>query len=132
MGREGNQIHLPAYNNQRAECEVYGLFRDLIPVEALGEEEELQRGRGRQGLLPDFRLEIPSPAGEPEYRLAELKMIGAVPKWYPRRVNLARSKSGVERRVVPLPGEYSLKLAKLDRQYHGTVVGQVGPLVRRL
>ena len=49
----------------RAECEVYGLFRDLIPVEALGEEEDLQRGRGRQGLLPDFRLEIPSPAGEP-------------------------------------------------------------------
>ena len=66
-------------SNMRAECEVYGLFRDLIPVEALGEEEELQRGRGRQGLLPDFRLEIPSTAGEPEYRLAELKMIGAVP-----------------------------------------------------
>ena len=79
----------------RAECEVYGLFRDLILVEALGEEEDLQRGRGRQGLLPDFRLEIPSPAGEPEYRLAELKMIGAVPKWYPRSGNLARSKRGV-------------------------------------
>ena len=53
----------------RAECEVYGLFRDLIPVEALGEEEVLERGRGRQGLLPDFRLEIPTPAGEPELRL---------------------------------------------------------------
>jgi hypothetical protein len=116
----------------RAECEVYGLFRDLIPVEALGEEEELQRGRGRQGLLPDFRLEIPSPAGEPEYRLAELKMIGAVPKWYPRSGPLARSKRGVERRVVQLPGEYSTPLAKLDRKYHGTVVGQVGPLERRL
>ena len=34
--------------------------------------------------------------------------------------------------MAPLPGEYSLKLAKLDRQYHGTVVGQVGPLERRL
>ena len=119
-------------SNMRAECEVYGLFRDLIPVEALGEEEQLQRGRGRQGLLPDFRLEIPSPAGEPEYRLAELKMIGAVPKWYPRSGNLARNKRGVERRVVPLPGEYSKPLAKLDRKYHGTVVGQVGPLERRL
>ena len=84
--------HLPYH--MRADCEVYGLFRDLIPVEALGEEEDLQRGRGRQGLLPDFRLEIPSPAGEPEYRLAELKMIGAVPKWYPRSGNLARSKRG--------------------------------------
>ena len=28
----------------RAECEVFGAFRDLIPVQALG-EEGLQRGR---------------------------------------------------------------------------------------
>ena len=42
------------------------MFRDIIPVEALGEEEGLERGRGRQGLLPDFRLELPSQAaGEP-------------------------------------------------------------------
>ena len=119
-------------SNLRAECEVYGLFRDLIPVEALGQEEELQRGRGRQGLLPDFRLELPSPAGEPEYRLAELKMIGAVEKWYPRSGVLARRKSGVERRVIPLPGEYRNPLAKLDQKYHGVAVGQVGPLQRRL
>ena len=59
---------------------MYGLFRDLIPAEALVQEDELQMGRGRQGLLPDFRLQLPSPAGEPEYRLAELKMIGAVLK----------------------------------------------------
>ena len=116
----------------RAECEVYGLFRDLIPVAALGEEEDLQRGRGRQGLLPDFRLEIPSPAGEPEYQLAELKIIGAVEKWYPRSGTLARRNRGVERRVVPLPAEYSNPLAKLDRKYHGTPLGQVGPLEERL
>ena len=116
----------------RAECEVYGLFRDLIPVQALGQEEDLQRGRGRQGLLPDFRLELPSPAGEPELRLAELKIIGAVEIWYPRSGALARRKSGVERRVIPLPGEYSTPLAKLDRKYHGVAVGQVGPLQRRL
>ena len=53
------------------------MFRDIIPVEALIEE----KGRGRQGLLPDFRLEIPSPAGEPELRLAELKICGAVKRW---------------------------------------------------
>ena len=29
----------------RAECEVYGLFRDLIPVQALDQEKELERGR---------------------------------------------------------------------------------------
>ena len=34
--------------------------------------------------------------------------------------------------MVPLPGEYSTPSAKLDRKYHGTVVGQVGPLERRL
>jgi hypothetical protein len=116
----------------RAECEVYGLFSDLIPVQALAEEEELQRGRGRQGLLPDFRFEIPSPAGEPQYQLAELKIIGAVEKWYPRSGVLARRSKGVERRVRDLPGEYIKPLAKLDRKYHGTQVGQVGPLERRL
>ena len=42
-----------------AECEVFGLFRDLLPVQAL-EEDGLQRGRNRQGLLPDFRLELGS------------------------------------------------------------------------
>ena len=43
-----------------------------------------------------------------------------------------RRKFGVERRVIPLPGEYSTPLAKLDRKYHGVAVGQVGPLQRRL
>ena len=116
----------------RAECEVYGMFKDLIPVQALEQEESLERGRGRQGLLPDFRLEIPSPAGEPVQRLAELKMIGAVPKWYPRKGALARKKKAVERRVLTLPGEYRNPLAALDSKYHGTQPGQVGPLVRRL
>ena len=116
----------------RAECEVYGLFRDLIPVEALRDEEGLQRGRGRQGLLPDFQMEMPSSTGEPDLRLAELKMIGAVKTWYPRSGALARRKRGVERRSVPLPGEYSKPLARLDHLYHGTAVGQVGPLERRL
>ena len=116
----------------RAECEVYGIFRDLIPVQALEQENSLERGRGRQGLLPDFRLEIPSPAGEPIQRLAELKMLGAVPKWYPRKGALARKKKAVERRVISLPGEYRNPLAALDKKYHGTQPGQVGPLVRRL
>ena len=40
----------------------------------MGEEEVLERG---YGLLPDFRLELPSPSGEPELRLAEVKKM-----WY--------------------------------------------------
>ena len=115
----------------RSECEVYGLFKDLIPVEALENEVELERGRGRQGLLPDFKMEIPSPAGEPIQRLAELKIIGAVPKWYLRSGGLARKKKAVERRAAQIPAEYRTPLANLDTKYHGTQPGQVGPLVRR-
>ena len=85
-------------SNIRAECEVFGLFKDLIPVEALEQENNLQRGRGRQGLLPDFKLELPSSVGQPEYQLAELKVIGAVDTWYKKIGNLARRKKGVERR----------------------------------
>jgi hypothetical protein len=66
------------------------MFRDIIPVEALSEE----KGRGRLGLLPDFRLEIPSPAGEPELRLAELKICRAVKRWYPVMVTWQGGRKG--------------------------------------
>ena len=112
---------------------MFGAFKDLIPVHALEEEDEgLQRGRDRQGLLPDFRLEVPSAQGESTYRLAELKTIGAVSKWYPRSGGCARRKRGVERRSEKLPDEYRRPLALLDERYHGTQQGEVGPLVRRL
>ena len=45
----------------RTDCEVFGAFRDLIPIEALNEEEDLQTWRGHQGLLPDFWLDLPGP-----------------------------------------------------------------------
>ena len=67
------------------------------------------------------------PAGEPIKRLAELKIIGAVPKWYLRSGGLARKK----RRAAKIPAEYRTSLANLDTKYHGTQPGQVGPLVRR-
>ena len=81
--------------------------------------------------LPDFRLELPSPAGEPELRLAELKICGAVKRWYPCDGNLAiRKKKGVERRSSVLPEEYRKQLSKLDQNYHHTAIGQVGQLER--
>ena len=122
----------------RAECEIFGLFKDLIPVEALAEEETLQRGRGRQGLLPDFKLDIPGPGAGPgalgnvETRLAELKVCGAVESYYPRNGARARAKKGVERRAGLLMGEYRRPLAALDTRYHGVEEGEKGPLVRRL
>ena len=69
-------------------------------------------------MLPDFRLELPSPAGEPELRLAD--------------GNLARRKKGEERRSSVLPEEYRNPLARLDQKYHHNAIGQVGPLERRL
>ena len=116
----------------RAECEVYGLFKHLIPTQALEDEGCLERGRGRQGLLPDFKLEVPSPDGEPTERLAELKVIGAVSKWYPRNGVQARKKKAVQRRATGLPNEYRNPLIKLDAKYHGTSAGRKGPLLRRL
>ena len=115
-----------------AECEVFGLFKDLIPVEAMNQENSIQRGRGRQGLLPDFMLEMPTPEGLPANSLAELKVIGAVKSWYSRSGVLAWNRNGVERRAVELPGEYKKPLAKLDAKYHGTLPNQTGPLGRRL
>ena len=53
-------------------------------------------------------------------------------RWYPRDGNLARRKTGVERRSTVLPEEYRIPLAKLDQKYHHTQLGQEGPLVRRL
>ena len=122
----------------RADCEVFGVFRDLIPVEALNEEEGLQTGRGRQGLLPDFRLDLPGPGAGPGAlgnvvsTLAELKVIGAVETYYPRGGARARTKKGVERRGGLIPGEYKRPLARLDTRYHGVGEGETGPLVRRL
>ena len=66
------------------ECEVHGLFSDLISQEAREVEGELQYGRGRQGLLPDFKLDLPPPTGGTEAPLAELNCIGAVQSGYPR------------------------------------------------
>ena len=82
-------------SNIRAECEVFGAFRDLIPVQALEQGDDgLQRGRGRQGLLPDFRMELPTPLGQPTFQLAELKVIGAAGSCYPRSGACARRKRG--------------------------------------
>ena len=122
----------------RADCEVFGLFKSLIPVEALAEEENLQRGKGRQGLLPDFKLDLPIPGAGPgalgnvESRLAEVKVIGAVETYYTRTGAGARAKKGVERRAGRIQGEYRRPLAALDSRYHGVQEDQRGPLVRRL
>ena len=110
-----------------ADCEVYGLFSDLLPASAEGAGGELEWGRSRQGLIPDFRLRLPTPEGTSDC-LAELKIISAGVTWYPRGV----AGRGSDRRAGGLQGLYKGKLAKYDGKFHATPPGQNGPLVQRL
>ena len=109
------------------DCEVYGLFSDLLPASTEEDGGELEWGRNRQGLIPDFRLRLPTPEGTSD-SLAELKIVGAGVTWYPRGVE----GRGTDRRAGGLPRLYKRKLSKYDTKYHGTANGQTGPLVQRL
>ena len=109
------------------DCEVYGLFSDMIPAQALDQGQDLEWGRARQGLVPDFRLRLPTPEGLTDH-LAELKFISAGISWYAR----GAKGRGSDRRAAGLPKLYKRKLIPFDTRYHNTPGGQTGPLVRRL
>ena len=63
---------LCAYAKVEHTAEVFGLFSHLIPQEALNRYE---RGRKRQGIVPDFRLKTANTQGASGFQLAELKLI---------------------------------------------------------
>ena len=105
------------------DCEVFGIFRDLIPAALTADGGELQFGRKRAGLCPDFRLRLPTAAG-PLDSLGELKFISAGVTRYP----FGSNEKQVDRRARELPGSYRRPLERLDRLHHGTPVGEVGPL----
>ena len=109
------------------DCEVFGLFRDLIPAELTAEGGELEHGRQRLGLCPDFRLRLPSADG-PRDLLGELKFISAGVTRYP----VGGTAKQVDRRARELPGTYRRPLERLDRLHHGTQPGETGRLVQRL
>ena len=56
-------------------------------------------------------------------------MINAGPSRYPRG---SGNPKAVDARAAIIPGEYRRDLHKLDRQFHDTRPGQVGPLQQRL
>ena len=109
------------------DVEVYGLFAHLLPAVLTEQGGELQWARARQGLVPDFRFRLPTPQG-PTDTLAELKVISAGSTWHPAGVQ----GTGVDRRAATLASYYRRELAKYDRQFHGTVGEEKGPLVTRL
>ena len=115
------------------QCEVFNLFSGLIPQEGLS---RLERGRKRQGLVPDFLLRLPGQAvgaagaaGDVQV-LAELKMLSSCPTRYPRAPRARES--AVTRRANLLPREYERKAQLMDRQYGGVQGNVAGPVERKL
>ena len=106
-----------------ADCEVYGLFGDLLPAALLEEGGELQWGRARQGKVPDFKFLLSTPDG-PRPSLAELKIISAGKTWYPRGVK----GKGTSRRAARLTHEYEMKLHDYDVRFHGAAQRRAGEL----
>ena len=95
------------------DCEVYGLFADQLPAVAQEDGSDLQWGRARQGLVPDFCLRCPTLDGSSD-SLAELKICGAGKTWYPR----GREGRGTDKRAGGLSGLYRDKPKKYDERYH--------------
>ena len=70
---------LCAFSKVEHTTEVFGLFSHLIQQEALS---RFERGKKRQGLVPDFRIKTTTNTGATRYQLAELKIISCCDSWY--------------------------------------------------
>ena len=107
--------------------EVFGLFAPLIPQQALSRYE---RGRKRQGLVPDFRLRISNNTNAARHQLAELKLISCCDAWY------ASSSGGnvraVEKRANGLPADYRRRAREADRESRQATGDARGPVEQRL
>ena len=117
------------------DCEVYGLFSDLLPAVLQQDGGELQWGQARLGLVPDFKFLLNTPQGPKSY-LGELKCVNAGRNWFPRGDGRMK---GTDRRAQLLSSEYEAKLRVYNVCFHGATPLQrgqpappPGPLVRRL
>ena len=111
--------------SMRSTCEVFGLFSHLIPQEGLN---RMERGRARQGMVPDFLIELPNQAGAKASRLAELKVINCCPTRYAPGQN----GKAVDRRARLLHGEYKRKARDADQVYGNHSNEGAGPVERKL
>jgi hypothetical protein len=106
--------HLLHWAGIRMVFEVFNLFADCIPQAGLS---KIERGRKRQGLVPDARLE--REAGGPA-TLCELKYFSASSSRYPRN---SRPRDGIraaDRRANSFTALYAGKAKKVDWDYCGT------------
>ena len=66
----------------RADAEVFGMLRDLIPAEMTEQGGELQYVRQRVGLTPDLLLQLTTPEGVKD-SLGKIKCMSAGVTRYP-------------------------------------------------
>ena len=97
-----------------AVCEVFNLFASSIPQAGLS---RIERGRRRQGLVPDFKLRGEEQEGD---ILCELKCMSASNSRYPRNPQPRDGKRAVDRRAEGLTEDYRRKAKEVDWQYCGT------------
>ena len=71
----------------------------------------MERGRERQGMVPDFMVELPSHTGGKTRKLAELKVINCCSTRY----SPGQRGKAVDRRANLLQGEYRRKAREVDR-----------------
>jgi len=107
--------------------EVFGLFSHLIPAQALSRYE---RGRKRQALVPDFRIEMPSAIGVTRFQLAELKVISCCESWY--TPSAGGNVRATEKRANGLKAEYRRKARDVDKEARESRGSEKGPVERRL
>ena len=114
---------LCAYAKVDHTTEVFGLFAALIPQDALSRYD---RGRKRQGLVPDFRLKTDNNTGAARHQLAELKLISCCDAWY--APSAGGNVRAVDKRANGLPTLYRRKAREADketREASGVVRGPV-------
>ena len=111
-----------------AECEVFNLFAGSIPQAGLS---RIEKGRKRQGLVPDFLVKKPVRGqGNRVAVLAELKVLSSCLSRYPR--NPRALERAVSRRANQLPGEYLRKAKKMDREFGNVQNTEIGPVEQKL
>jgi hypothetical protein len=127
------QVWLPSWS---AACyNVLADFAGLIPQQGLS---RMERGRKRQGMVPDFMVRMPGDsvatgrAGDARdvLVLAELKVITSCPTRYQRAPR--HPDKAVTRRANQLPKEYIAKAKIMDSAYGGVPVGEEGPVAKKL
>ena len=94
-----------------ATCEVWGLFKHLVPQNRQGSEEV---NKQRQVMIPDFRIQLSSQTGQSEARLAELKFTCGRDHYKPG-VRQREFKRAVDRRAGTLMEEYRGKADTMDQ-----------------